>query len=159
MKKQLRRHKDGTFRYNSSNFAGLKLLLVTMALSAYLDYRFAPQPTPISPLGAQIVVHAVEPAVQPIVEPPMTIEDKVRAMFPEDPDRAVAIAKCESGLRANAFNPKNKNGSWDAGVMQINSVHKYSKEYLFDVDNNLKVARKLYDRQGWRPWVCARKVK
>lgn len=100
------------------------------------------------------VVKAQELPVKVIVAPPKTIEDKIRDMFPEDPDTAVAIAKCESGMRENAFNGKNRNGSWDAGVMQINSVHGYSKEFLFDVDNNLKVARKLYDHSGFNPWVC-----
>ena len=133
-------------------------MLGIMATGLIIKTIYDPSPEPFNPLISHSYgvskVYAVEPITQP-----QTIEEKIRAMFPEDPDRAVAIAKCESGMRADAFNGKNRNGSWDAGVMQINSVHKYSKEYLFNVDNNLKVARKLYDRQGFNPWVCNRKVR
>ena len=161
-----KRNRQGQFIYKPfkrSNWSGLILLISITAISAYLNYRFQPLQATLSPCPdtgcVMLQVKKVE-AAEPIKQP-QTIEDKIRAMFPEDPDRAVAISKCESGMRANAFNGKNRNGSWDAGVMQINSVHKYSKEYLFDVDNNLKVARKLYEARGntWGAWVCAKKVK
>lgn len=161
MKHKYNRHPN---QYSQSDPRGLYLLLATMALSAYLNYRFQPLQATLSPCPAtgcvMLQVQKVE-AAEKVVKTPVTIEEKIRAMFPEDPDRAVRIAKCESGMRPEAFNGKNRNGSWDAGVFQVNSVHKYSKEYLFNVDNNLKVARKLYEARGntWGAWVCARKVK
>lgn len=153
MKHKYNRHPN---QYSQSDLRGLSLLIIIMMIGAYLNYRFSPQPDPINPFISHSCGVAKVYASEKVVVTPVTIEDKIRATFPEDPDMAVRIAKCESGMRANAFNGKNRNGSWDAGVMQINSIHGYSKEYLFDVDNNLKVARKLYNRQGWRPWVCAR---
>lgn len=161
MKHKYNRHPN---QYSQSDPRGLYLLLATMALSAYLNYRFQPLQATLSPCPdtgcVMLKVQKVE-AAEPIIKTPVTVEEKIRAMFPEDQDRAVAIAKCESGMRPEAFNGKNRNGSWDAGVFQVNSVHKYSKEYLFNVDNNLKVARKLYEARGntWGAWVCARKVK
>lgn len=160
----MKRNKLGQYQYKPfkrSNWSGLILLLSIMAISAYLNYRFQPLQATLSPCPDTgcVMLQVKKVEASETIKQSQTIEDKIRAMFPEDPDMAVKIAKCESGMRANAFNGKNRNGSWDAGVMQINSVHKYSKEYLFDVDNNLKVARKLYDRQGWSPWVCSRKVK
>lgn len=78
-----------------------------------------------------------------------SIEQKIRDTFPEDPDRAVKIAKCESGLNPKAVSPTN-----DHGLMQINkSAHKVEGD-IYDVDTNLQFARKLYDESGWKPWVC-----
>jgi len=99
-------------------------------------------------------VEAKQP-VQSIVEP-QTIEEKVKATFGKDGDKAwKMITECEN----KSVDPKavhhNSNGTWDAGLMQINQVHGYSMEWLFDVDNNLKAAKKIYDRQGFRPWSCS----
>lgn len=92
-----------------------------------------------------------------------TIEEKIRDTFPEAPNTAVAIAKCESGLNPNAINNRNKNGTTDGGLMQINSIHdKYLDELgldKFDVDDNLKFARLLYEERGFAPWVCYSKIK
>lgn len=98
-----------------------------------------------------------EEALLEIAGTPKTIEEKIRATFPESPDRAVAIAKCESGL-----NPKVVSPTRDSGLMQINHVHDKRLEELgldkFDVDDNLTFARILYDERGFAPWVCNRKI-
>ena len=82
------------------------------------------------------------------------IEKEIRATFPEDPDTAVAIAKAESELNANAYNPEAHNGcNGSVGIMQIACVHNQSdKEALKDIQFNLKVARRIYDAGGWKPW-------
>ena len=82
-----------------------------------------------------------------------SIEEKIRETFPEEPEIAVAVAKAESGHNPLALNDKNTNGSTDKGLFQINSCHGYGDE-LFDIDTNLEVARKLYDKSGWTPWVA-----
>jgi hypothetical protein len=147
--KQIRYH--GKFRSKPQTL-GLKVMFLTMAMGFVIKTAYDPNII-YRPLVGQVEAKEV---VQTIVIVPVTIEDKIRAMFPEDPDRAVAIAKCESGMRANAFNGKNTNGSFDSGLYQINSVHGYSKEKLFDVDFNLKIARKLYDRNGWGDWYSSK---
>ena len=83
--------------------------------------------------------------------PSWKIEKKIRQKFPEDPDTAIAIAKAESGLKIEAINV-NTNGTKDRGLFQINSCHGYGDE-LFDIDFNLYVARQLYEKSGWNPWV------
>ena len=94
-----------------------------------------------------------EEALLEIAGTPKTIEEKIRATFPESPDRAVAIAKCESGL-----NPKVVSPTHDSGLMQINHVHDKRLEELgldkFDVDDNLTFASLLYEERGWKPWAC-----
>ena len=79
--------------------------------------------------------------------------------FPEDASTALAIAKCESGLNPDAYNPKNKNGSVDRGLFQVNSVHDNRLEALgldpWNPEDNAVFARMLYEENGWLPWVCA----
>lgn len=74
----------------------------------------------------------------------------------------MAVARCESGLNPNAHNPRNTNGTTDGGLFQINSVHDKRLEAMgldkYDPEDAAKFARMLYDEEGWRPWVCHRKV-
>ena len=70
---------------------------------------------------------------------------------------ALAIAKSESGLREDAFNTYNTNGTLDVGIFQINSIH-FSKEgcslkELVDAKKNVDCAYKIYEASGWNAWV------
>lgn len=82
----------------------------------------------------------------------------IRDTFPEDPNTAVAIADCESGLNPKAYNPRNKDGSVDRGLFQLNSVHDKRVESMgmdvWDVEDNVAFAKMLYDESGFTPWVC-----
>lgn len=77
------------------------------------------------------------------------IEEK----FPENPKLMVAIARAESGLNPYATN-KNKNGSVDTGIFQINSVHGHDQLELTKIEKNIEVARKVYEKQGLGAWVA-----
>lgn len=90
---------------------------------------------------------------------PANVKALIRQTFPEDAAKAIAIAHCESGLRPNAYNPDNNNGSTDGGLWQINSVHDSRLQELgldkWDPEDATKFARMLYDeRGGWQDWVC-----
>lgn len=81
------------------------------------------------------------------------IERLIRETFPEAPEVAVAIAKAESGLVANAYNPEAHRGcNGSVGVFQVACVHVKDKESLKDVETNIKKAREIYLREGFRPW-------
>lgn len=97
-------------------------------------------------------VKAVE-VEKPIYVTPETIEDKIRATFTEDPETAVRVAKCESGL-----NPKAKNKTSSArGLFQImQSWHKVSEKWLLNEDINIAIAHQLWHEQGWVPWEASR---
>jgi len=91
----------------------------------------------------------------------------VKKTFPEDPITACAIAYGES-----LNNPKGVNSSkieHSVGIMQINlmrhsdgkKIHwskvpgetlKEKESWLQVPENNMKVARQIYDRQGFQPW-------
>lgn len=108
----------------------------------------APRPEPESETRT-----AVDPASMPV-------RDSIREWFPDQYERALRVADCESGLNPSAVNPRGYHGlfqigsyyhrssfervtgvSWDAGI--------YTAYY------NAQYAAHLQARQGWGPWpVC-----
>lgn len=78
----------------------------------------------------------------------------IKQTFPEEPQKAVAIAFAESHLNPRALNAsdshKGCNGSY--GIFQIGCLHEKDPTILYDVEYNIKRARELYDEQGWAPW-------
>jgi hypothetical protein len=64
--------------------------------------------------------------------------------------------QAESGCRADAFNGSNSNGSNDAGLMQINSIHVVSglvgDQERFDPATNVQAAYAIYQGSGWGAW-------
>ncbi len=92
-------------------------------------------------------------AKAPEAEKEKSIEEKIADTFPENPSIMIAVAKAESGLNPLATN-RNKNGTRDIGLMQINSIHGYGDLDMMDVDKNLDAARKIYDSQGITAWAA-----
>jgi hypothetical protein len=84
----------------------------------------------------------------------------IRATFPEDAARAVAIAQGEGFPNPRAYNPEkhyDRQGNYicsgSFGIMQIACVHNLEDpSALFDVEFNLKVANRIYKSSGWQPW-------
>ncbi len=72
------------------------------------------------------------------------------------------VVECESNFKLKAFNPHNKNGSTDHGLFQINSIHKSNARKMgIDLDTiqgQFQYARYLVDKNGYRDWVCARRL-
>jgi murein L,D-transpeptidase YcbB/YkuD len=70
-------------------------------------------------------------------------------------NQAVSVATCESSLNPNAYNPappyamglfQIAKGTWaEAGIGSGNP---------YNPTDNSNAARRLYNRQGWAPWVC-----
>lgn len=100
--------------------------------------------------------------------PPVTIKDKVIAMFPDVP-RMIPVVHCESGNKSNYARQFDGNGkplrsnTSDIGVMQINQVHwKEAKNLGLDIfyseDDNIKMGRIIYDIEGINAWTCNQKV-
>lgn len=81
---------------------------------------------------------------------------KIRAAFPETPDVAVAVAQCESHMDASREGDMQME-KHSYGLFQINQTwHPYSKETLVNPDENIKIARKIFDSGGWNRWSCYR---
>lgn len=82
----------------------------------------------------------------------LTIDEKIEKAFGKDAKIMLAIAKAESHLNREAINVNN-NKTIDVGIFQINSVHNYSLEFLLDVDNNIQVAKEIFEKQGFEGWA------
>ncbi|WP_146647557.1 transglycosylase SLT domain-containing protein [Labilithrix luteola] len=87
------------------------------------------------------------------------------AGFPEDVvPTMVCTAKWESSFFERAYN-KNKNGSKDYGLFQINSVHLGDEncpttiEGLYTASKNAQCAFNVYSNEGLTAWVGYKKHK
>lgn len=82
-----------------------------------------------------------------------------RVFEPEGTHIVVQAINCfysESGLRWDAYNGSNKNGTNDGGVAQINSIHKIDDR--FDYKQNIKKAHEIYKSRGnsFKAWYGPR---
>ena len=127
-----------------------------------------------------VMIHEVEATITPKVESSSTIvvgevreihkddlelttepqvndiEAYIHEVFGEDAEDGIKILKeCENkSMKTDAVN-WNRNGSWDFGLWQINSVHGYTQEQLSDHRFNTDVAYKIFKNRGWSAWTCS----
>lgn len=81
-----------------------------------------------------------------------SIEQEIAEVFGTESRIALAVARAESGLNPRAIN-RNKDGSRDVGIFQINDRHGWDDEGLLDWRENIRIAKELRDRRGWGEWV------
>lgn len=65
------------------------------------------------------------------------------------------IVNKESRGREWATN-RNRNGSRDAGCLQVNSVHGYDPDCLYEARCNIRAGLDLYRKYGTNPWRATR---
>lgn len=109
--------------------------------------QFQPSPTP-TPTST--------PTPRVLTEKQIIIQ-KITEVFGEDAPDAFNILYCEN----RTLNPKatnhNRNGSIDRGLFQINSIHGHGDK-MYDIDLNIKTAKRIFDQRGWSAWSCAERV-
>ena len=89
-------------------------------------------------------------------ESPTYVQEYIRERLG---DEGVAIAHCESRYKLDAYNI-NRNGSNDAGVWQINSIHGLSDDCRFDLKCSTDwVIEKVKRDNGWTAWTCNKIIK
>jgi hypothetical protein len=77
---------------------------------------------------------------------------------------AVLVANCESTLGRNQIGPKNRNGTQDFGVFQMNNGGTLqslggTRSLALNVEWNIRAAARLKERSGWTRWVCYNKLR
>ena len=94
---------------------------------------------------------------------PETIEEMITRYFPENPAKAIRIARCESKLNPLAYNGVGLDDSH--GIFQINIKGNLAKnrptaEQLKDPETNIKFARTLYDSANGfqRDWIVCNRL-
>lgn len=72
---------------------------------------------------------------------------------------ALAVSQAENGTRKCDRDNKglNKDGTHDIGVFMINAYwqrNRATDKELRDCLTNIRVAKQIFDEQGWSPWVA-----
>jgi len=135
------------------------LILVSIILLGGI-YAKLPVPQIVTPIA-----EAKELAPQPTpsqkeytpAEVANLIVEEFKDLGPNVVKKALDIAWCESRWNEKAINNKNKNGSVDYGVFQINSIHKQSPDSMLKAEENIKFAKQMFIKnKSWGAWVCSR---
>ena len=81
----------------------------------------------------------------------------IRKVFNQKADEALAIISCENASMDMAHVNRNRDGSFDVGPFQINSIHikRFGTAFMKDYQENVKVAYQLWKEQKWRPWYSS----
>lgn len=141
-----------------ANIIIIFMMLLILGVIGYFTQGYRKQISMMSS-GYKVYAQTVErPYTEPTLADETTQEQMIaviKKVWRRDWETGVAIAKCESGLRPNAFNGSNTNGTWDAGLMQVNSIHGISKEDLFNPYANAGYAYSIYKEQGLQPWYSS----
>lgn len=107
----------------------------------------------VSPLPNGQIYAQEAPKPTPTPNPTETIKNEIKEVFGADSELALRVVKCESGFNPNA---RNKVSS-ARGLFQIMaSVHGVNEKWLYNPSVNIRIAKQLFDRQGWTPWEASR---
>ena len=112
-------------------------------------------PTPTPQLK---VVELIMPTATPTPTDKEEIIAEIVRVFGEEAPNAFNVLYCENrGLNPEAVN-WNSNGSWDAGIFQVNQIHGYTMDQMKDYKQNIRAAKKIFDGRGWTAWACSERV-
>lgn len=67
--------------------------------------------------------------------------------FPNEIYKTCGVMACESSGDPNAIGPRQPDGSYPHGLMQILNGP-------FDPEENMALAASMRARRGWQPWAC-----
>ena len=87
-----------------------------------------------------------------------SVRDKVLHTFWDEPIM-VEVTNCESQFRQFKNGKPLISPTSDVGVMQINQVHwseakKLGLDIFYNEDDNIRMGRIVYEKQGVRAWSC-----
>lgn|SRR3990167_7850406 len=85
----------------------------------------------------------------------LPLEAKIRHLWGKEAKMAISIAKAENSRHICDLEVLEPNGTKSYGIFQINSVHLkkgYTVSQLKDCDQNILIAKSIYDKSGWSLW-------
>jgi len=160
---------NNAYRKNNGRFAerginigfgiGWLILLAGMLVGYWYGQSKKPLISPLVIGPTQVMAKEPEVVVRCEAGPKEYLECQVYQgkISWEDHAKLSKIIKCESGWNPEVLN-KNKNGTFDSGLFQVNDVHKQKRYEMLDFKKNIDFGIKLYKKQGVTPWVCAGKL-
>lgn len=120
------------------------------------------RPALLKPKVAAVEAHASAPSKAAVEAAGADVCEGFRplvAKYDWNVDIAMAVMKAESGCRTTALG-HNINGTNDAGLFQVNSIHD-ATDKRYDIEYNVALAYRIYkdrrswDINGWKAWsVC-----
>lgn len=107
------------------------------------------------------------------------IVSEIERVFGDDAPMAKKIVECESMWNPSAVGDKNllayhsgevvgdsiglfqiRTGGWDFNRAKANGMTADEfRQEMFDPIKNIRYAKTIFDRSGWRPWSCSKLVK
>ncbi len=82
---------------------------------------------------------------------------------PTEAATMTCIAVAESNLNSRAVHYNESDGTFDYGLFQINQIHigtlVHSSNDLMNTNQNIRIAVKIYKRDGFTVWATYRKCK
>ena len=110
-------------------------------------------PAPLSPLEEVLAVELIEDTTQE----DESIEGKIRAVFGNEAETALAVAMAESRMNPDAVGDKHLSKP-SYGLFQISRIyHKYPIETLLDPDENIRIAKEISSKgRGFENWTTYR---
>jgi len=133
------------------------LILISILFGIYLGINH--------PKREEVEVLAITPTVTPSPTPTPgakeVIEEITEVWGGEKTHEIVTAITCaysESGLRVNALNTKNSNGTKDHSVFQVNDINskRYGEGFKKSWRENIRVAYQIYKNRGWSAWYGSR---
>ena len=111
-----------------------------------------------SPLPTEILPTPIEESK------PSDVVQLIKDKFGKDWEMALKIADCESGLTPDAIGdnyPIKGQVIPSVGVFQIRLLPErgLTEEEMKNPEHNVEYAKMLFDKSGWTPWSCFRKVR
>lgn len=155
MDRKLLRNTHANLRSKPTSRTGCKpsISVKTVTRPVSVEQPSIPEPTPVG--------ESVEEATAPVAVVLSTGCETFRPLVSQydwDVNTALAVMRAESSCRPDAFNGANRNGSNDAGLFQVNSIHVrsglISDHERFDPTANVKAAYAIYEGSGWKAWVA-----
>ena len=82
---------------------------------------------------------------------------EVDRLFGNHSQEAKKIIGCENSSMDMAHVNRNRDGSFDTGPFQINTVHskRFGTGFMVDAVENVRVAYQLWKEQGFAPWYSS----
>lgn len=118
----------------------------------------------LKPVGEATLIKNIEAKEIPFCSTPIDCIRDVGEEMGESNQHIITmikLAKCESSMNPEALN-KNKNGTFDVGLLQINDVHskRISRQDRMDYEKNIRFAYKLHQEQkhSFSAWSCSSKI-
>jgi len=104
-----------------------------------------------SPLPTEIVTKSDKQEV---------IEYIVEVFGEDSADAITMLRKCENPNFSKTHINTNSNGTSDYSPMQINDIHakRFGNGFKTDWKENVRVAKAIFDEQGFAPWACSRTI-